>query len=197
MPGSEHICARHPMRLLRAVSRGQETVAEAPEAAGDQGSPMSPAGSLDAPSTTRITSADFLAGSRGADLGNLHRARPGWAWQRDSACRKLLRPRVRAARGNDDVGEGLAALNGDGPRVDRREFGPLDGVSLGTTERDASMATITGGANRSLRDRTGVRPAWIACSPRPTAHAEVRTMADGIATRAGLLSSAPYQVSFV
>jgi hypothetical protein len=51
-----------------------------------------------------------LAGSRGADLGNSHRARPRWAGQRHSAFRKSLRPRVRAASGHDDAGEGLAAL---------------------------------------------------------------------------------------
>jgi hypothetical protein len=50
---------------------------------------------------------------------------------------------VRAAGGDDDVGEGLAAPNGDESRVDRRGFGPLDDVSLGTAERDAAMATIT------------------------------------------------------
>jgi hypothetical protein len=99
---------------------------------------------------------------------------------------------MRAASGDHDVGEGLATLNGVGRRVDRRGFGPLDDVSLGTAEGDAAMATITGGAEPI----TEGRPAWIACSPRSTAHAKVRTMADGIATPAGLLNSASYQVSF-
>ena len=57
-----------------------------------------------------------------------------------------LRPRVRAVSGDDDGGESLAAPNGDGSRVDRRGFGPLDDVSLGTAECDAVMATITCGA---------------------------------------------------
>jgi hypothetical protein len=52
-------------QMLRAASRGQETVADAPEAMGDQASPMTPAGSPDAPSTTRITAADFPGGEPG------------------------------------------------------------------------------------------------------------------------------------
>ncbi len=52
-------------QMLRATSGGQKTVADAPEAAGDQGSPVTPAGSPDAPSTTRITAADFPGGEPG------------------------------------------------------------------------------------------------------------------------------------
>ena len=52
-------------QMLRAASGGQKTVADAPEAAGDQASPMTPAGSPDAPSTTRITAADFPGGEPG------------------------------------------------------------------------------------------------------------------------------------
>jgi hypothetical protein len=47
-------------QMLRAASGGQKTVADTPEGAGDQASPMTSAGSPDAPSTTRITAADFL-----------------------------------------------------------------------------------------------------------------------------------------
>ncbi len=107
-----------------------------------------------------------------------------------------LRPRVRAVSGDDDGGEGLAAPNGDGSRVDRHRLGPLDDVSLGTAERDAAMATITGGAEPITEGQDWGRPAWIARSPRSTANAKVWTMADGIATRAGLLNSAAYQVPF-
>jgi hypothetical protein len=58
---------------------------------------------------------------------------------------------VRTASGADDAGEGLAALNGDESRVDRRGFGPLDDVSLGTAERDAVSATITAGAKPTTK----------------------------------------------
>ena len=46
-------------QMLRAASGGHKTVADAPEAAGDQASTMTSAGSPDAPSTMRITAADF------------------------------------------------------------------------------------------------------------------------------------------
>ena len=49
-------------QMLRAASGGQKTVADAPEAMGDRASPMTSAGSPDAPSTQRITSADFPGG---------------------------------------------------------------------------------------------------------------------------------------
>ena len=52
-------------QMLRATSGGQKTVADTPEAASDQASPMTPAGSPDAPSTTRITAADFPGGEPG------------------------------------------------------------------------------------------------------------------------------------
>jgi hypothetical protein len=46
-------------QMLRAASRGQQPVADAPEATGDSDSPIAPASSPDAASTTRITSADL------------------------------------------------------------------------------------------------------------------------------------------
>ena len=52
-------------QMLRAASGGQKTVADAPGAMGDRASPMTPAGSPDAPSTTRITAADFPSGEPG------------------------------------------------------------------------------------------------------------------------------------
>jgi hypothetical protein len=52
-------------QMLRAASGGQKMVADAPEAMGDRASPITSAGSPDAPSTTRITSADFPGGEPG------------------------------------------------------------------------------------------------------------------------------------
>jgi hypothetical protein len=79
---------------------------------------------------------------------------------------------MRAASGDHDVGEGVAALNGVGSRVDRRGFGPLDDVSLGTAERDAAMATITGGSEPITEGQDWGASSWISCSPKSTAHAK-------------------------
>jgi hypothetical protein len=46
-------------QMLRAASRGQEPVADSPETTGGAASPMAPASSPDASSTTRITPTDL------------------------------------------------------------------------------------------------------------------------------------------
>jgi len=46
-------------QMLRAASRGQEPMADSPEATGGGASPMAPASSPDASSTTRITPTDL------------------------------------------------------------------------------------------------------------------------------------------
>jgi hypothetical protein len=46
-------------QMLRAASRGQEPVADSPEATGGGASPMAPASSPDVSSTTRITPTDL------------------------------------------------------------------------------------------------------------------------------------------
>jgi hypothetical protein len=102
---------------------------------------------------------------------------------------------MRAASGDGDVGEGLAPLNGDESRVDRRGFGPLDDVSLGTAERDAGVFTITGGAKPITGGQDQRASSVDRLLNEVDRQRQVRTMADGIATSASLRNSAS-RVSF-